>query len=64
MTERPTGRPKKWDQDARTDIVEKKCPKCGKIFCPAPYHRFKDKSTGKLYCCWTCYNHRNDKENV
>lgn len=61
MTQRPVGRPQKWDQDVRTDIVERKCPTCGKIFCPAPYHRFKD-NKGRLYCRWTCYNHRNDKE--
>jgi uncharacterized OB-fold protein len=60
MTQRPVGRPQKWDQDVRTQIVEMKCPKCGKIFVPAPYHAYKD--GGKLYCSWTCYNHRNDKE--
>lgn len=34
------------------------CPKCGKIFLPAPMHIYHDH--GKLYCCWTCYKHRND----
>ncbi len=39
---------------------EKKCKKCGKIFIPAPLHKYKDGS--KYYCSWTCYLHRNDQE--
>ena len=31
-------------------LIEKKCPCCGRIYVPAPYHVFKQ------YCCWTCYN--------
>ena len=34
------------------------CPVCGKRFIPAPQHIYKDK--GKIYCSWTCYNHRGD----
>ena len=35
-----------------------KCEKCGKEFVPAPLHIYK--SGRKLYCSWTCYNHRKD----
>lgn len=59
MTKRPVGRPKTKVADARTEIVEAKCAKCGKTFCPAPYHVYKDGR--KLYCSWTCFNHRKDK---
>ena len=32
------------------------CPKCRKVFIPAPQHVFRD---GRgFYCSWTCYNHR------
>ena len=31
-------------------LIEKKCPCCGRIYVPAPYHVFKQ------YCSWTCYN--------
>lgn len=41
--------------------AEKICAKCGKLFCPAPLHRFKDQRSN-WYCKWTCWNHRNDKE--
>lgn len=34
------------------------CVKCGKEFYPTPEHVYKD-SKGR-YCCWTCFNHRND----
>lgn len=34
------------------------CVKCGKEFYPTPMHVFRD--WRGLYCCWTCYNHRND----
>jgi hypothetical protein len=60
MNDRPVGRPRKIDPDVRTEITEEKCPTCGKIFCPAPYHRFKD-NKGRLYCRWTCFNHRKEK---
>ena len=45
---------------AKEIIKEKKCKKCGKNFVVAIEHRYKDGS--KYYCSWTCYNHRNDKE--
>lgn len=35
-----------------------KCVKCGKEFFPTPMHVFRD--WRGHYCCWTCYNHRND----
>lgn len=35
-------------------LVEKHCKKCGKLFIPSPDYIFGE------YCCWTCYNHRND----
>ena len=54
------GRPKKIASRDYIGIIEVKCPKCGKIFCPAPYHAYKD--NGKLYCSWTCFNHRKDKK--
>lgn len=44
---------------------ELKCAKCGKIFIPVSYHRFKTnggKGGMKYYCCWTCYAHRKDKD--
>lgn len=47
------------ENDPRIHIVEVTCPKCGKIFCPAPYHRFK--ANHKFYCSWTCYSHREEK---
>lgn len=34
------------------------CVKCGKEFYPTPKHIYKD-NRGR-YCCWTCFNHRND----
>ena len=40
-------------------IVEKACPRCKKIFCPAAYHVYRDKKG--YYCSWTCYNHKDDK---
>lgn len=39
-------------------IRECECPKCGKIFCPAPLHVFVDGE--KVYCSWHCFNHRRD----
>ena len=49
----------------RTLFITKKCRKCGKIFIPAPMHRYRDgHEQGRWYCTWTCYNHRNDKEAV
>jgi hypothetical protein len=41
-------------------MVDVKCPKCGKNFIPAPYHVY---TVGdKIFCSWTCYNHRNDRK--
>ncbi len=40
-------------------MIEMICPKCGKLFIPAPLHRFRDE--GRVYCSWTCYNHRDQK---
>ena len=39
-------------------ITECRCSKCGKTFISAPCHIYKD--NGKIFCSWTCYNHRND----
>ena len=41
-------------------MIERVCDKCGKVFCPAPYHVYKEGN--KIYCTWTCYNHRNDSK--
>lgn len=41
--------------------IEKVCAKCGKIFCPAPQHRFKD-CRSRYYCKPTCWIHRNDEQ--
>ena len=40
-------------------IIEKKCARCGKTFIVAPQHIYK--SNKKIYCSWTCYNHRKDE---
>lgn len=43
--------------------MERGCAKCGKIFIPAAYHRYRDKYG--LYCSWHCYNHREeDRETI
>ena len=39
-------------------MIEAICPKCGKVFIPAPYHVYHDDKG--FYCSWTCYNHRQD----
>lgn len=44
------------------EMEERTCAKCGKVFLPAVYHRFREKHKGLWYCCWTCYNHRGEKE--
>ena len=41
-------------------IVE--CKKCGKKFPVNSLYRFK--VGAKYYCKWTCYNHRNDKDEI
>lgn len=41
-------------------MLELICPKCGKNFIPAPMHVYKE--YGRVYCSWTCYNHRNDEK--
>lgn len=45
------------------DLNERKCPKCKKMFVPAPYHVYAAGVNKKtLYCSWTCFLHRNDKK--
>jgi hypothetical protein len=39
-----------------------KCSKCGKVFLAAPEHIYRDKNKSKWYCTWTCFNHKNDKQ--
>lgn len=39
-------------------ITERKCSRCGKMFVVAPQHIYR--KNGKIYCSWTCYNHRNE----
>ena len=41
------------------------CPKCGKVFLKQPFHVYVGQYKGKrrAFCSWTCFNHRNDKEN-
>lgn len=39
-------------------MIELHCPKCGKLFVPAPQHMYKDHRG--FYCSWTCYNHKDD----
>lgn len=34
------------------NVVEKKCPICGKTFVPAPFHVYK--ANGRLVCTWSC----------
>lgn len=41
------------------NIIDRKCDKCGKNFVPAPYHAYVDGE--KVYCSYTCYNHRHDR---
>ena len=41
-------------------IPERKCGKCGKTFIMAVEHIYREGT--KVYCSWTCYNHRHDKE--
>jgi hypothetical protein len=43
-------------------IPERKCAKCGKTFIMAVEHIYREGA--KIYCSWTCYNHRHDKEGV
>lgn len=43
-------------------MTEVKCQKCGKMFIPAPLHRYRDENG--LYCSWSCYNHRNQKNHL
>lgn len=47
-------------QHVHRTLYEAKCKKCGKIFIPAALHIYTDKN--KIYCSWTCYLHRKDKE--
>ena len=43
-------------------VVEKKCPICGKIFCPAPLHVYK---VNRVYVCsYSCVRkYEREKEN-
>lgn len=43
-------------------MLENNCVKCGKLFCPAPYHVYKDDKG--FYCSWHCYNHRGDEKRI
>jgi hypothetical protein len=40
-------------------LREEICPKCGKLFIPAPEHIFRE--DGRSWCKWTCWNHRREK---
>lgn len=39
--------------DERVGMPEHICPVCGKVFIPAPYHRYKD-NDGLKVCSYTC----------
>lgn len=39
-------------------MIEVKCQKCGRIFCPAPQHVFTENK--RYWCKPTCWLHRND----
>lgn len=42
-------------------LIERKCANCGKIFCPAPEHVYKDDD--KAFCKWSCLcEYRKHKE--
>jgi len=44
-------------------LKEYNCGKCGKTFIPPYNHVFKEKGrTLKVYCSWSCWNHRKDKK--
>ena len=43
-------------------MIEMICPKCKKLFIPAPLHRYRDEKG--FYCSWTCYNHRDQKNTL
>ena len=45
-----------------SDMIERFCRKCGKIFIPAPQHIYVDHNG--IYCSWTCYNHRDTASSV
>lgn len=49
-------------REQATPLTDMECACCGKVFCPAPYHVYRD---GTLWFCkWTCYNaYLNEKEN-
>ena len=40
-------------------MTEKTCAKCGKVFVPAVYHKFRIGDT--YWCKWSCYLHRDEK---
>ena len=37
-----------------TNIVDRKCPVCGKNFIPAGLHMYRDARSNDLVCSWTC----------
>lgn len=49
--------------DRYNPLKEYNCGKCGKAFIPPYNHVFKEKGrTLKVYCSWSCWNHRKDKD--
>lgn len=43
-------------------VVEKKCPVCGKIYCPAPLHVYK--ANKRMVCSYSCVRkYEREKEN-
>lgn len=43
----------------KKNFVTRFCPMCGKEFYPTPEHVYTD-SRKRMYCSWTCFNHRDD----
>lgn len=40
-------------------LVDRVCAECGRVFCPAPYHRFKRfgrNGNAIYYCGWNCFS--------
>lgn len=58
------------DFDTFVEIVDRRCDRCDKAFVPAPYHIYRDdvkrgrSHRHRIFCSWTCYNHRNDDRKV
>ena len=38
------------------------CAKCGKLFIPAVYHKYRDEKLKEWYCSYTCHQHRYEKD--